>query len=338
MKRIKTYNIFLNESLKDKLKGKSKEEIINSFTKIMGNTKYYTVKDYIDDINKELNEPNIDEDRKKVINQYIESYNNMCKLTNSDPSDLVVISEDENIYQNITELFDSLGFISSKNNIKDLDDDEYYHRVYTDNKIILSSPTDYDGVEILTFNPLLILDKLKGKSVNESLKDKLKGKSEDEIKNNVKKLPPVDQLLLSVKYGYLDMIKDIPTLLEFNGTTLRNAIKKAIKYEHYDIAKYLYELGIPLYINDDIHPLGFFYKNGDIDIVKKIIYASLYSVDDWNFEKFTVNIVKDSNIELFEILMRHEYDKKFIKYLLKIAKHNSSEEMISAIRRKKRSI
>lgn len=170
MKKIKSYKLF-NESLRDKLKGKSDEEVINSFTKLMNDYKYYTVKNYIDDINKEIHFDSktsieiqeLNRDRTDILYHHLSSFKKMSELTNTDPSDLIVVSEDEPIYNNIHELFSSLNFVGMDNKKIELDDEEYYHRVYPENKIIYSSPTDYDGVNTIIFSPEFIINKLKNR-------------------------------------------------------------------------------------------------------------------------------------------------------------------------------
>ena len=165
--------------------------------------------------------------------------------------------------------------------------------------------------------------------------------TEDEIKDEIMEMIPKDKLLTAVKLGYFDVVTTVGYLSDMSPGIIRIALIDAIKRDYYEIAKYLVnECPYVANIGNRGNTLQFFYKNNDIEILKRILNSNKFEIDidEFDIESFIVNVVKDNNIELFELLIKNITYKKFIKYLLDIAKRNSSEEMISAIKAKKRSI
>lgn len=280
MKNIRTYNTFINESLRNKLKGKSEDEIDKIINYDRPRDSFYLsirygyMKGVKISLSKFDNDLSVDRlnsglDIAVGYNQF-----HIAKLlidlgadaSNTEYYDMLVNATIQRNYDMVKLLID---------NGTDPVDEEWENALYNaahNNdidivKLLLKHSKGKDIVSSNLINDIKrkgyndihkLLIRFNALPTNESLKDKIKGKTDDEIKNKLKDLTPKEQLRLAVKYNYLDIIKNIHTLPSFNKLTLKNSLIESIGLDHYEIAKYLFDIGVPLDVKDYNDPLNYF--------------------------------------------------------------------------------
>lgn len=242
MKRIKTYKIF-NESLRDKMVSKSKEDIKQNILNIKNPIKKF---------------------HKSIIYGFVDIVNDLIVNNKVEPNrennTPIILACENGQLDIVKELlkYDGVNISIHDNMAIDLAAQRGHYDVIKyiiDNKLVpksnllysanLAYENGHDNIGRLIDNYI--------NSTNESLRDKMVGKSKGEIKDSMKYKSSYDNLITSCVYGYLDLVKDIVEH-KFSGLDINDepifgidpsmkdnhAIKVAMYNNHYDVVEYLF--------------------------------------------------------------------------------------------------
>ena len=214
MKYIKSYN----ESLRDKMVGKTEDDILNSMKpyvlKVLNGKKY------------SLHEVGYDS---KV-------YDKLTKLFNKSNEELYLVND-----KRISYFFKDS--IKDKKSIK-IKDGNGYWECYIDNGLAHWVSKDGTQENLWIFDD----DKILG-NINESLRDKMTAKSDKEVLDALSKITdPYDKLYSAVEHGLIDEVKKIienevkHNLLDIN---INNGMILGLSVMHNDtdIVEYLFSKG-----------------------------------------------------------------------------------------------
>jgi ankyrin repeat protein len=237
-----------NESLKDKLKGKTEEDIIKNINKMN-----------ISDINKML--------IWSCKNNYIEPVKKLIEnganpnYSSSSPLNWSVIVQNYDMVRFLLDNgadvrlnIDLLPLAKRIEGIKGIEEKRNKNKI------------------ISLIRRYILKDKLKLNRFNESLKDKLKGKSEDDI---IKSFDDMNELLInSVKKNFFNGVK---YALENGANVHYNdnyPLRRAVDENHLDIVKYLVDNGGDIHVNNDELLLRSSIR-GNINMIKYFIKKGL---------------------------------------------------------------
>jgi ankyrin repeat protein len=225
----------MNESLRDKLKGKSDEQILNS---IDGLSIFNRISKVIELGLDERFMPS-DEQILRVL-RIMRPYERIENIKDYNLSDRFYPTEKEMNNDVKTIINDLADIITYDQNITKEEAIKYWNTHWDD--------IYYHAIE-LGWNAHDIFDNYIDDSTNyfedkgyvfESLKDKLKGKSQNDIFNAIKDKPKDEQLKLACQYGLLPVVKKLIEEYDVSPIGERNwPIKFACKYGQVEIAKYL---------------------------------------------------------------------------------------------------
>jgi ankyrin repeat protein len=283
---ITKYNLY-NESLRDKLKGKSKEDIMKSLKDIPLREQFYKscefgLADVVKELLPQVKIPIWDETGielasknghldvvKELLNYGIEpvAYHNsplrnaaegghleivklLLKYDEVDPSDYnngAIKEASEGGYLEIVKLL--------------LNDSRFNFTIENYNDTIKYT-TDKNIIELFKKHKPTILNKIKRTiKLNESLRDKLKGKSKEDVMKSLlnTKLSPIDLLYKSVqndiKDGVILALKKGATTTMIRSVELdyyvEQALMWAVKNEHVDIIQMLIDNGVSVRTNSN---------------------------------------------------------------------------------------
>jgi len=257
---IKSFEQF-NESLRDKMTGKSYDHVINLILK-----NKVEIDEYVDTI-------------KNSILHYL-------KINNIDINDVIIIDDEDALKFISNNLIESLGEGDVKPYVDDREDlypFTYYN--YVKDKIILMHD-DYGELSVALINLNKLKEKLQG-NTNESLIDKMTPKSNEEIIKLISspesKLTPTEKFIEASRYGILSFIKtkliEDENILKYNDYI---PFYMAIQNGHLDIVKFMVN-----YIDDK-------------EIIKYGTMQSknLNQIDIFNYLKNMKNIRKYENFNV----------------------------------------
>ena len=291
MKKLKYYNNFINEGLKNFLKPKSQENIEKSLQnsnlsneqKFINGCKYGFIWLVQDILNKGV-DPSI--------------YNNIgillaCENGHIDIVKLLLQDKRVNPTDRVLPLVKFAAFLDYT--IEDIttshNEDEEKDILYTDCIDKSYENGHYDIVKLL-LNDERVKNSLNdyklklytkvSKKINESIKDYLKPKSEEKIINDTKNLNPDYILHYGCEIGILSLVKQsIKDGANFNWS---NPICIASENGHIEIVKYLLNNGVDIHINQD-SPLRYAIVVKKYDMVKFLIDngADIHIADEYPF-------------------------------------------------------
>lgn len=335
MKNIKTYN----ETLKDKLKGKSNDELMDSI-------KDMNVLDRIKKIRQHGLDDNLmpcDEE----IRQHFKTKYGSNKVAFSDAMEigyLPAIKErigsvmTGSYASYITYYLDSI----SNNYLEIL-------KLLIERKPslpksfltrLLSHSRYKRKPEIEEYLRQVIRDRYNVNIIYESLKDKLKGKSEDEVIKSLKKLEnnPIDLLFRSVDIGYLDGVKRSFELKDFDPYERNLYLIRSASSGYLDIVKYLIN-----HIEYDDETLSKSLMNAisynKLDVVDYLVKngASLYST---SINQLNSNLrlasIKGHYDSVLYLLSNTEFDKSVLKRSIELASKEGHQYVVKLLKQRLR--
>jgi len=280
MKKLKYYNNFINEGLKDFLKPKSQENIEKSLQnsnlsneqKFINGCKYGFIWLVQDILNKGV-DPSI--------------YNNIgillaCENGYIDIVKLLLQDKRVNPTDRVLPLVKFAAFLDYT--IEDIttshNEDEEKDILYTDCIDKSYENGHYDIVKLL-LNDERVKNSLNdyklklytkvSKKINESIKDYLKPKSEEDILKSINNLTPNQKLLHGLKYDMIELINQ--SIDEGADVTINdnNLLIWSCENGHTDIVKKILENPNVDVNTQDGYPICIASKNGHYDIVKLLL-------------------------------------------------------------------
>lgn len=223
MKKIQTYKLY-TESLRDKLKGKSYDEIlIKTYNILLQNNTVTLDKDF------DIRNDNFGWSIHKMKGWLEEKFD---RYTEGKGVYLLIRPNNVIPFKNVYK-YKTFDYNSYSSFIK-YDVPKKYFKFFLKQLIIRTLSGEYDNFHIKIVGNYL--DKL-----NESLKDKLKGKSKEEILSNptFKYKSNEEIFILACKYGEMWLVEDmIEKGVDITSHNM-DGLYYALRYGHLKIAKYL---------------------------------------------------------------------------------------------------
>jgi ankyrin repeat protein len=353
MTKIKRYNKFINESLKDKLKGKSEEEVKS---KLIGLGPKELLKKsakigYIDGVKsaiKSLFKGNI---MKSILINFNKDdldvalefaiRNNHYEITKylienganpySEYYDNLQIAVDNDNYDMVKLLIDSGVDVNGN------DQDAFTSAFFTGNYGIIKLFLD-NGVDPKCKNnmPMKILSKMefsdgpiKGllqsyidkKNINESLKDKIVGKSKEEIEDIYKNLPPDRLIELSVRNNNTEGVKQA---IERGATIYKAALIMSVQKKYVDIVKILLENGADMSA-DSYQAFRDAVDHKRNDIIKLFIKNG---IEPFVYDGYALTYsIMGGNIEMIKYLLSFNPSRQIVKKSMdNLGKYSHNDE------------
>jgi ankyrin repeat protein len=299
-----------NESMKDKLKGKSEEDIYNSIDKLSSQDKLekacqYGIMSLVKQTLDDGADPS-DNYNTPIIFASVHGHSEIVKkllrderVDPSDVNDWAIRYSSENGHLDVVKelMKDKRVNPSDNNNQAIYRASENGHLDVV--KELLKDERVVDNLD----SSLLKKYKEQIEQIDESLKDKLKGKTDDEVSGLLDNLLSQDQLEISIENNYLNgVIKAIN-----NGAIIDNDIlSKAVMSDNINIVDFLYKKG-----NADIHTNSDFLlrwcaSHGNLDMLKYITDKG-GDVNKYNSEGFRLAVEYD-----YYDIVKYYLDNNFI--------------------------